>query len=134
MGKRGRNEVGRAGEDLACSFLREKGHMILERNYRTGHLEIDIISLDEEGIHFVEVKTRVAPVMAEPQENVRRNKRHRMTKAAEQYLAKKDDKRITDADAWLDVIAVTFYGDNAKVEYFPNAYVPIYTNTKGMFD
>ena len=53
-----RRDLGRLGEDIACDLLRKMGHTILERNYRNGHLEIDIISIDADGIHFVEVKTR----------------------------------------------------------------------------
>ena len=53
-----RRQLGKAGEYVACGFLRSMGHIILERNWRSGHLEIDIISLDRDGIHFVEVKTR----------------------------------------------------------------------------
>ena len=53
-----RRELGRVGEDIACSLLEGMGHLILERNWRSSHLEIDIISYDPAGIHFVEVKTR----------------------------------------------------------------------------
>lgn len=40
-----RMELGRRGEDVACEFLTGKGHTIVQRNFRAGHLEIDIISL-----------------------------------------------------------------------------------------
>ena len=53
-----RRRLGQQGEDIACAFLEGLGHQILERNWRSGHLEIDIISLGADGIHFVEVKTR----------------------------------------------------------------------------
>lgn len=62
------SKLGKRGEDEACELLIKKGHAILERNYRCGHLEIDIISIDSDGLHFVEVKTRMAPVCAEPEE------------------------------------------------------------------
>ena len=38
-----RRDLGKKGEDIACRLLEEKGHTILERNWRAGHLEIDII-------------------------------------------------------------------------------------------
>ena len=65
-----RRDLGRRGEDIACDLLRKMGHTILERNYRNGHLEIDIISIDADGIHFVEVKTRRDSIQAPPQYNV----------------------------------------------------------------
>ena len=45
----GRAQTGRTGEDAACRYLTEQGHTILERNWRSGHLEIDIISLAPDG-------------------------------------------------------------------------------------
>ena len=51
-GKNHRSELGQLGERLACELLMGMGHTILERNWRSGHLEIDIISFDAEGIHF----------------------------------------------------------------------------------
>ena len=82
----GRAEIGRRGEDIACRYLIEKGHTILERNWRSGHLEVDIISLDREGLHFVEVKSRVAPFSAAPEESVGYVKQKRIIAAAERYI------------------------------------------------
>ena len=68
--KDNRQVIGHSGEDLACEFLIDKGHIILERNWRFGHLEIDIISCNPEGIHFVEVKARKTNIQAPPQNSV----------------------------------------------------------------
>ena len=38
-----RLRLGRQGEDIACRYLESIGHTILERNWRSGHLEIDIV-------------------------------------------------------------------------------------------
>ena len=51
----GRAETGRRGEDAACRYLAARGHVILERNWRSGHLEIDIISLAQDGRYHVSV-------------------------------------------------------------------------------
>ena len=66
---RHKRELGRLGEDIACDWLSAHGHTVLRRNYRSGHLEIDIVSIDKDGIHFVEVKTRRFSVQAPPQES-----------------------------------------------------------------
>ena len=42
--KNRRIRVGKAGEDIAAGFLIKAGHTILERNWRSGHLEIDLIA------------------------------------------------------------------------------------------
>lgn len=124
---KGRKVLGRRGEDEACLYLMDKGHTILERNWRTSHLEIDIVSLDKNGIHFIEVKSRTAPLGADPQDSVTYTKQKRITKAAMSYLGKMDKKLISsDVEVFFDVVAVIFDGSGTSVEYFPQAYIPIY--------
>lgn len=122
-----RMSLGRRGEDVACGFLSGKGHTIVERNYRSGHLEIDIITLDKDGVHFVEVKSRVAPVAVSPEENVTAAKQKKVADAALRYLHTSKDKRLSaDLEVSFDVVAVTFDGGGEIVEWFPNAYYPMY--------
>lgn len=122
-----RMSLGRRGEDVACGFLSGKGHTIVERNYRSGHLEIDIITLDKDGVHFVEVKSRVAPVAVSPEENVTAAKQKKVADAALRYLHTSKDKRLSaDLEVSFDVVAVTFDGCGEIVEWFPNAYYPMY--------
>ena len=122
----GRAQTGRAGEDAACRYLMEQGHTILERNWRSGHREIDIISLAPDGLHIVEVKTRVAPAAAPPQDNVRYDKQRHLVSAAQRYLHEKDDRKLSGLEVFFDVIAVTLNGDCADIAYFPQAFIPIY--------
>lgn len=55
-----RRALGTLGENLAIAHLRRLGFVILQRNVRTRHGEIDLIALNEEALVFVEVKTRRA--------------------------------------------------------------------------
>lgn len=120
-------KLGTRGEDVACEFLTEKGHTVLQRNYRCGHLEIDIITLDRSGVHFVEVKSRVAPVTAKPEENVTVSKQRKIADAALRFLHKSKDERLSgDLEVNFDVVAVTFDGGEEIVEWFPNAFYPMY--------
>ena len=50
--------VGRAGEQIAVQFLLQNGYTVVERNWRHGHQEIDVIVKDDRFLVFVEVKTR----------------------------------------------------------------------------
>lgn len=64
----GRKKVGDIGEDLAVKCLASQGYKIIQRNFRLGHLEVDIIAEDvkKNELVFVEVKTRSqAPVEGE---------------------------------------------------------------------
>lgn len=121
-----RQITGRQGEDIACRLLECKGHLILERNFRTGHLEIDIISKAADGIHFVEVKARRENIQAPPQENVDLTKQRRIARAANGFLRSRRGMPFGSSECHFDIVAVTFTKNTAQVEYFPDAYIPIY--------
>ena len=124
-----RATVGRKGEEEASSYLARLGHRILARNWRNGHLELDIITLLGNELHIVEVKSRVAPVMAEPEQNVRRDKQRRMVAAANAFLHSADRKALpADLEIIFDVMSVVFFGNGAdfEIEYYPNAFIPLY--------
>lgn len=121
-----RQSVGKQGEDIACDLLRSMGHTILERNWRSGHLEIDIISFDRDGIHFVEVKTRSRNIQAPPQENVNRTKQRNITNAALRFLKTRNGIPYGDHECHFDIVAITFEGSGFITEWIPQAYIPIY--------
>ena len=121
-----RRELGKKGEDIACGLLEGMGHIILERNWRSGHLEIDIISVSPDGIHFVEVKTRRMNIQAPPQDSVNRAKQERTVKAALKYLNSGKGGIYGDKECQFDVVAVTFDGDKAVTEWSPQAFSPMY--------
>lgn len=120
--------TGRAGEDIACKFLIDNGHTILSRNWRSGSLEIDIISCDSCGIHFVEVKARNAPLQADPSESVDRAKQRHIARAAADFLNKAGEQNpeLEGMECFFDVVTVVFDGTETKVEYYPQAFIPIY--------
>lgn len=120
--KTSRRLLGDLGETVACEYLTAAGHEILHRNLNVGHLEIDIISRDAKGLHFVEVKSRVAPLSADPQDNATQKKMARIARAALGYLAGNKGS----SEVFFDLVTVVFEGDSAKVAYYPQAYLPIY--------
>ena len=117
--------IGKRGEDEACRWLIARGHSVLERNWRGGHSEIDIITVDADGLHFVEVKSRKAPVAADPLVNVTAAKQKHMVDAALKFLHS-GDRRFEDEEVNFDISTVVFYGDKAQIEYYPQAIIPIY--------
>lgn len=116
-------ETGRRGEDAACGFLIRAGHRIRERNWRSGHLEVDIISETPDAIHFVEVKARTLPCQAPPEENVGPVKQKRISAAALGYMHRND---CMGKEAFFDVVSVTFSASGTEIEYFPQAWIPMY--------
>lgn len=125
-GEHNRRSIGQEGEDMACRMLEDRGHTILERNWRSGHLEIDIISYSSAGIHFVEVKTRRSNIQAPPQDNVDGRKQRRISKAANAYLRSAKGVSFRKAEYNFDIVAITFTSEGVRMEYFEQAYIPIY--------
>ena len=124
-----RTVVGRKGEEEASRYLSGLGHKILARNWRGGHLELDIVTLLGRELHIVEVKSRVAPVMAEPQRNVGRDKQRRLAAAAQAFLHSDERKALPpDLEVFFDVLSVVFYGTGADfdIDYYPKAFIPHY--------
>jgi putative endonuclease len=56
----GRRALGTLGEDLAVGHFRRLGFVMVARNVRTRHGEIDMIAFDGRVLVFAEVKTRRA--------------------------------------------------------------------------
>lgn len=99
-------EIGAAGETLACEYLVSRGYSIVCRNYRSGHLETDIICENADHILFVEVKSRLDTGLpsrfGRPGRAVDAKKRRHITACAEEYIYKyKPDKKPR-----IDVIEV----------------------------
>ena len=79
-------EIGKKGEDMAAEYLMQLNYRILERNYRSGRIEIDIIALKDNKLIFVEVKTRTGKAYGLPEEAVDDVKQESMEACAESYI------------------------------------------------
>ena len=79
-------QTGVWGEDLAAAFLREKGYIILERDWHSKHRDIDIIAQDGETTVFVEVKARRSREYGEPADAIDIHKRSHLRNAIQHYL------------------------------------------------
>ena len=96
--------IGNRGEDIATEWLREKGYYIVERNWRIGRYEIDIIALHYDTLHFVEVKTRKEGGWQSAYDSIDEQKRRTLRRGALAYRAM---HRIGH-ELQFDLIAVTW--------------------------
>ena len=80
------NELGKWGEDLAADYLQRKGYTIIERNWKSGRRDLDIIAQDGNVIVFVEVKTRRNRLYGEPEESVDYHKLQNLQQAISHYV------------------------------------------------
>ena len=80
-----KKRTGDRGERRVAWYLRLRGYRILERNWRSGHKEVDIIAARGGVIAFVEVKTRLSESAERPQTAVTRAKIANIVAASKAY-------------------------------------------------
>lgn len=115
-----KQHTGNKGEDYACDFLLEKNYKIIERNYRYGHGELDIVAFDQDVLVFVEVKTRKNLEFGPPILAISKSKQKQIRKIAEGYLV---ERKITDTDCRFDVVGILLKGnERAEIEHISNAF------------
>lgn len=114
-----RRQLGDAGEKAAEAFLRRRGYVVVERNFRCPLGEIDLIALDRGTLVFVEVKTRGSGAFGTPAEGIGRQKRERLRRAAETWIGR---KRLHDRPARFDVVEVYWEADRPRCELIADAF------------
>lgn len=108
------------GEDLATNLLLQKGYKILERNWRCGHLEVDIIAENDDYLVIIEVKTRKSTAFGTPEVFVDMQKQRHLIRAA-MYYAK--FKNVTK-EIRFDIISVVNSPEQQDVNHIENAFKP----------
>ena len=92
------NELGKWGEDLATAYLEQKGYTIVERDWKSGRRDIDIIAIDGNTVVFVEVKTRKNSVFGEPEEAIDFHKLQNLQQAIDHYVKYKHIRQLIRFD------------------------------------
>jgi putative endonuclease len=77
--------LGKKGEDLALAFLEAKGFVLVTRNWRWKHWEIDLLCHHLNCLHVIEVKTRSNISYGYPEQFLQRTQLNRLKKAAAIY-------------------------------------------------
>ena len=115
------HELGKLGEELAAEYIVKKGYQILERNWRSGHKEIDIIALQDDVLVIVEVKTRKTDDYGEPEIAVGRDKQRMLIRAADAYVRFKN----LDVDVRFDIISIVITDNEPEIEHIEDAFIPL---------
>jgi putative endonuclease len=113
-------ELGRFGENLAEKHLNAKGFRIIERNFRTGKLEIDIVAEHMKKLVIVEVKTRHTAEIGEPWRAVTKKKQRQLIKAANNYVQTRD----VDLETRFDIVSIVHNSYRTSVEHIEDAFSP----------
>ncbi len=113
------NDIGKWGENLACDKLIADGYTIIKRNWRVGHLEIDIIAQKGNDIVFAEVKTRHSHD-EDPIEAIDNRKIRLISTAANAFMRNTSLK----GEARFDVFGITGTPDDYRIEHIEDAFMP----------
>lgn len=81
-----RKVLGDEGEKLAARYLEGAGWTILDRNFRLGHKEIDLVAWRAGVVSFVEVKTRSGTGFGHPLDAITPKKRGEIRRVAEAWI------------------------------------------------
>ena len=111
--------TGTTGENKAVQFLKAGGYIIIERNFRTIGIEIDIIAQKDDTLCFIEVKTRKSNHFGRPEEFVNHKKRKRIITAASLFANK---RKYSDCFLRFDIISILYRDKLYFIDHIVNAF------------
>ena len=118
-----RQILGERGERIAEQWMVERGWRVVERRFRSGHRDIDLVMERNRGdarvIAFVEVKTRCTAGYGGPLGAVHWRKQREMARAARDWMAR---RRPGSAAFRFDVVGVVYGTGPPDVVHIENAF------------
>ena len=106
------NELGKWGEDEATLYLENEGYVVIDRDWRDGKRDLDILAVSPDGktLVVVEVKTRSGEEYQQPEEAVDARKMRNLALAANTYVKEKQ----VDREVRFDIVTVVGVGHQVK--------------------
>lgn len=95
---------GNIAEECGCTYLRNHGYRVIDRNVYNRFGEIDIIAMRDNVLHFVEVKSAMSYEQAV--NNITASKLQKLNRTIQTYL---QQKRL-NLDYCIDALIVTDSG------------------------
>lgn len=115
------SELGRRGEEEATKYLDARGWTILDRNFRVGRNEVDIVAARGRILAFFEVKCRRGQGFGHPLEAITRRKRLEIVRVARGWLRERELPSGTVVR--FDAVAVLWMeGGRTEVVHVPDAW------------
>lgn len=114
-----RQALGNLGERLAERWLTGRGWRVVERRFRSGHRDIDLIIERDKTIAFVEVKARRGDRFGDPVEAVNWRKQRELGRSAKVWI---DRHGQTGRAYRFDVVGVNVSGERVAVSHLENAF------------
>jgi len=118
------NDLGKWGEDEAALYLEEEGYTIVERDWKIGRRDLDIIAFSPDGstLVVVEVKTRTDEEYQLPEEAVDLRKMRNLAVAANAYVKESN----IDKELRFDIISIVGCNRQVKsIQHLKDAFNPM---------
>jgi putative endonuclease len=110
---------GEIGERVAERWLRRKGWRIVQRRFRNGRRDIDLVVERDGLIAFVEVKARKGAEFGLPVEAVNWRKQRELSRSAHVWI----ERHGRPDDCYrFDVIGVLVEGSAVRIRHVENAF------------
>ena len=110
---------GELGERIAERWLRRAGWRVLQRRFRSGHRDIDLVVERDGTVAFVEVKARRGTRFGQPVEAVNWRKQKELSKSAMVWI----DRHGRAPEVYrFDVIGVLLEKDRVRIRHVPDAF------------
>jgi putative endonuclease len=112
-------EFGELGERIAERWLRRNGWRLVQRRFRNGHRDIDLIVERDDTVVFVEVKARRGARFGDPVEAVNWSKQKELARSASVWI----DRHGRPSESYrFDVVGILVEGERVRVRHVPNAF------------
>lgn len=113
-------EFGIFAENIVAEEYLKNGYTILEKRWKMGHTEIDLIAQKDDVVILIEVKAR-KDKEGDPLGAVTTDKRKRMVRAADSYL-----RRLKGSyDYRFDIATVTGNNKEFSLEIYKDAFLAV---------
>jgi putative endonuclease len=115
-----RQAFGELGERIAERWLRRQGWRVVNRRFRNGHRDIDLVVERDRTIAFVEVKARKGADFGGPVEAVNWRKQKELTKSAYVWI----ERHGQPLEQYrFDVVGVLVDGKAVRIRHVPDAFM-----------
>lgn len=120
-----RQRLGIKGESIAARWLSAHGWTIVDRRFRNGHRDLDLVAckidVENEGrlVVFVEVRTRLSTDYGTPAETVGWRKQREIARSARSWIA---SNRRSGDQYRFDILGVVLSKARVQIQYVPDAF------------
>jgi putative endonuclease len=111
--------LGRRAEQLAAEYLEREGFVLLARNARQGHLEIDLVARRGGLVIFCEVRSRSDDRFISPAHTITPVKIQRLRQAAARWLRTAE---VGYVEIRFDAACVVFDVPDGRLTYYEAAF------------